>query len=62
MKIAIANDHAAVEMKQEIMEYLRELGHEVTDYGRTPMTAAITRTSARRWAGLWLPGRRTAVF
>ena len=31
MKIAIANDHAAVEMKQEIMEYLRELGHEVTD-------------------------------
>ena len=33
MKIAIANDHAAVEMKQEIMEYLRELGHEVTDYG-----------------------------
>ena len=33
MKIAIANDHAAVEMKQEIMEYLRVLGHEVTDYG-----------------------------
>ena len=33
MKIAIANDHAAVEMKQEIMEYLRELGHEVPDYG-----------------------------
>ena len=33
MKIAIANDHAAVEMKQEILAYLRELGHEVTDYG-----------------------------
>lgn len=33
MKIAIANDHAAVEMKNEIAEYLRELGHEVTDYG-----------------------------
>lgn len=33
MKIAIANDHAAVEMKNEIAEYIRELGHEVTDYG-----------------------------
>lgn len=33
MKIAIGNDHAAVEMKQEIKAYLEELGHEVTDYG-----------------------------
>ena len=33
MKIAIGNDHAAVEMKQEIAAYLRELGHEVVDYG-----------------------------
>ncbi len=33
MKIAIGNDHAAVEMKQEIVKYLKELGHEVVNYG-----------------------------
>ena len=33
MKIGIGSDHAGFAMKQEIMEYLRELGHEVTDYG-----------------------------
>lgn len=33
MKIAIANDHAAVELKQEIMEYVTGLGHEVTNFG-----------------------------
>ncbi len=33
MKIAIGNDHAAVDLKQEIKKYLEEKGHEVTDYG-----------------------------
>lgn len=33
MKIAIANDHAAVELKNEIADYVRELGHEVINYG-----------------------------
>lgn len=33
MKIAIGNDHAAVEMKREIQKYLEELGHEVVNYG-----------------------------
>ena len=33
MKIAIGNDHAAVEMKQEIMAYLQELGYEVVNMG-----------------------------
>ncbi len=33
MKIGIGNDHAAVEMKKEIMAYLQELGHEVVNYG-----------------------------
>ncbi len=33
MKIAIGNDHAAVELKKEIMEYVRELGHEVENFG-----------------------------
>jgi ribose 5-phosphate isomerase B len=33
MKIGIGNDHAAVEMKMQIMEYLKSLGHEVVNYG-----------------------------
>ncbi len=33
MKIAIGNDHAAVEMKQEILAYLQEKGHEVVNLG-----------------------------
>lgn len=33
MKIGIGNDHAAVEMKNAIKEYLKELGHVVIDYG-----------------------------
>lgn len=33
MKIAIGNDHSALEMKQEILEYVKELGHEVVNYG-----------------------------
>ena len=33
MKIAIGNDHVAVDMKREISAYLKELGHEVLDLG-----------------------------
>ena len=33
MKIGIANDHSSVDMKNEIMEYLESLGHEVVNYG-----------------------------
>ncbi len=33
MKIVIGNDHAAVELKKQIMEYVKELGHEVENYG-----------------------------
>lgn len=33
MKIVIANDHAAVELKQEIMSYVKTLGHEVINLG-----------------------------
>ena len=31
MKIAIGNDHAAVEMKQEIRTYLEEKGYEIVN-------------------------------
>jgi ribose 5-phosphate isomerase B len=33
MKIAIGNDHVALEMKREISAYLEELGHEVLNMG-----------------------------
>lgn len=33
MKLAIGNDHAAVEMKKEILAYLEEKGYEVINVG-----------------------------
>ena len=33
MKVAIGNDHAAVEMKKDIKEYLKNKGYEVIDLG-----------------------------
>ena len=33
MKIAIGNDHAAVELNFVIIDYLKELGHEVINFG-----------------------------
>ena len=33
MKIAMGNDHSAVEMKREIREYLEAKGYEVVDFG-----------------------------
>ncbi|MDX3909964.1 MAG: ribose 5-phosphate isomerase B [Sphingobium sp.] len=37
MRIAIASDHAAVELKAALADWLRESGHDVDDLG--PMTA-----------------------
>ncbi len=33
MKIAVANDHAAVELKKHVMAYLESKGHEVLNFG-----------------------------
>jgi len=33
MRIAIAADHAGFSLKEELKEYLQELGHDVTDLG-----------------------------
>ena len=33
MKIAIGSDHVGIELKPLIIEYLKELGHEVKDFG-----------------------------
>jgi ribose 5-phosphate isomerase B len=37
MKIAFGNDHAALEMRDQLVQRLRDLGHDVADYGaKTP--------------------------
>ncbi|MBD3292854.1 MAG: ribose 5-phosphate isomerase B [Armatimonadia bacterium] len=33
MKIAIGNDHAGVELKNELVDFLRDIGHEVANFG-----------------------------
>ena len=33
MKVGIGNDHAAVEMKMQIKEFIEGMGHEVVNYG-----------------------------
>lgn len=33
MRIGITNDHSAVDMKKQVVEYLVEEGYEVTNYG-----------------------------
>lgn len=33
MRVHIGGDHAAFELHQELIDYVRELGHEVTDHG-----------------------------
>lgn len=33
MKIGFGNDHAAVELKETLMRYVSELGHECVDFG-----------------------------
>ncbi len=33
MKIAIGNDHVGLDLKPYIVEYLKELGHEIYDFG-----------------------------
>ncbi len=38
MKIAIGNDHVAIELKNIITQYLKELGHEVINVGTDDST------------------------
>ena len=42
MRIGIGNDHSALELKAEIIEFLKEKGHEVVDYGTKLRKAVIT--------------------
>ncbi len=33
MNLAIASDHAGFEMKQQLIAFIKELGHEIKDFG-----------------------------
>ncbi len=39
MKIAIGNDHVAVDLKFHIVEYLKKQGHEVVNFGTDAFTS-----------------------
>ncbi|MEC7239995.1 MAG: ribose 5-phosphate isomerase B [Myxococcota bacterium] len=39
MHLAIGSDHAGLELKAELVEYLRSLGHEVEDHGTHDSTS-----------------------
>ena len=62
MKIAIGNDHAAVELKKTIMEYVESMGHEVTTSAQIQVRAAITRSMVRRWLMQWHQASLTAEY
>lgn len=71
MKIAIGNDHAAVELKHEIVKYLKEKGHEVinlgidqverTDYPLRGADVARTVASGRAERGIVICGTGVGI-
>ena len=40
MRVAVASDHTAMELRQEIIDLVRGLGHEVSDLGTHDPTKA----------------------
>ena len=69
MKLAIGNDHSAVEMKKEIKKYLEDKGIEVIDVG-TNSTESFNypisgykvgkMVASPAWASAWPPTRSRA--
>ena len=56
MKIIIANDHAAIELKRVLMTWLEEGGHKVTDLGVGPGEKADYPDKAEAAARLYMKG------
>ena len=50
MKLAIGNDHAAVELKQAVINHLQALGHEVVNYGTNTHESCNYSVSAEQVA------------
>ena len=61
MRIGIGNDHSALELKAEIIEFLKEKGHEVVDFGTDSSEScdypkygeAVGRAVVAKRSGLW---------
>lgn len=58
MKIAIGNDHTALEMKNEMKKFLEEKGYEVIDYGTNSTESCDYPVYGERWAMQWQTARR----
>jgi len=56
MRIAIGNDHGAVELKNHVMAYLREKGHEVVNFGTDDTASTHYPIYAQRVARAVLSG------
>lgn len=48
MKIAMGNDHTAIELKNIIKEFVESKGYEVIDLGTTAQKAAIIRFTVKK--------------
>lgn len=57
MKIAIGNDHVGYEMKLHIADYIRGMGHEVTDFGADGPERADYPVFAKRVADAVVSGQ-----
>ena len=57
MKLAIGNDHAGVEMKWEIMNWLQDLGHQVINVGTDSTASFDSAISAFKVARLVADGK-----
>ena len=58
MRIALAADHNGVALKDHLIEWLADRGHEVSDLGLAAPRPSTTRRCARRSAAGSPPGRR----
>lgn len=56
MKIAIGNDHAATDMKNEMVKYLTEKGHEVINVGTDTNESCNYPVFAKKCADLVVSG------
>jgi RpiB/LacA/LacB family sugar-phosphate isomerase len=57
MRLVLGSDHAGYEMKQELAEYLRAVGHEVSDVGTYSPTPVDYPDYAQAVADAVLDGR-----
>lgn len=57
MKVALASDHAGFELKQQLVDFVRGLGHDVTDLGTHSTTPCDYPDFAEKIAAEVVSGR-----